>query len=98
MKQFIIIMGNGKSFDYYTCDVSNDVSNDNVVKMCENLHHDMFNEQARKNIQETGMKLVGIVNICTFTKVPIVIMLYPDVSNSRFERALNILLDAAGIQ
>lgn len=97
MKQFIIIMGDGKTFDYYTCVVSDDIANNEILDMVKNLHPKMFTEQERKKILNQKMQLIGIVNISTFTKVPIVIMLYPDTSNDRFERALNILLDVAGI-
>lgn len=91
-------MGNENTFDYYyTCAVSADISNNEIVDMCKNLHPKMFNEQERQKILHQKMQLIGIVNISTFTKVPVVIMLYPDTSNDRFERALNILLDAAGI-
>lgn len=93
----MIIWGNGKTFDYYTCAVSDDISNNGIVNMCKNLSPKIFTEQERKKILNQKMQLIGIVNISTFTKVPIVIMLYPDTSNDRFERALNILLDAAGI-
>ena len=98
MKQFVIIMGDENTFDYYTCVVSDDVSNNKIVDMVKNLHPKIFRKQERQKILNQKMQLIGIVNISTFTKVPIVIMLYPDTSNDRFERALNILLDAAGIQ
>jgi len=98
MRKFTTVLGNGKEFKYYYCVVPDSISDGDIIKMCKELHPDMFGADHAKEIKRENMELVAIVSIDLFIKMPIAALYYPDKPTDVVYRALDILLDAAGVQ